>query len=114
MKDDIKEEQEEIIASYENRIDKYNKQIDDLTLKLNQQTEELNLLQQKVDDTNKTNNRFSDNKNIDLNKLKLPELKDLARRKGLSIPSKAQKDDIVRLLQNIETSTNDMFSQSNS
>ena len=114
MKDDIKEEQEDIIASYENRINKYNKQIDDLTLKLNQQTEELNLLQQKVGDPNKTDNRFSDNKNIDLNKFKLPELKDLARRKGLSIPSKAKKDDIVRLLQNIETSTNDMFSQSNS
>lgn len=114
MKDDIKEEQEEIIASYENRIDKYNKQIDDLTMKLNQQTEELYLLQQKVGDPNKTDNRFSDNKNINLNKLKLPELKDLARRKGLNIPSKAKKDDIVRLLQNIETSTNDMFSQSNS
>ena len=114
MKEDIREEQEEIISTYENRINKYNEQIDCLTKKLNQQTEELNLLRQKVGNPNKTDNRLSDSKNVDLNKLKLPELKDLARRKGLSIPSKAKKDDIIRLLQNIETSTNDMFSQSNS
>ena len=114
MKEDVREDQEEIISTYENRINKYIEQIDGLTKKLNQQAEELNLLQQKVGNPNKTDNRLSDNKNIDLNKLKLPELKDLARRKGLSIPSKAKKNDIVRLLQNIETTTDDMFSQSNS
>ena len=114
MKEDIKEEQEEIISTYENRINKYNEQIDGLTKKLNQKTEELNSLQQKAGNPNKTDNRLLDNKNVDLNKLKLPDLKDLARRKGLSIPSKAKKDDLIRLLQNMETSTNDFFSPSNS
>lgn len=113
MKEDIREEQEEIISTYENRINKYNEQIDGLTKKLNQQTEELNLSQQIVGNPNKTDNRLSDNKDVDLNKLKLSDLKDLARRKGLSIPSKAKKDDIIKLLQK-ETYTNDMFSQSNS
>ena len=113
MKEDVGEEKEEIIVSYENRIDKYEKQIDDLTKKLNKQTEELNLLRQKTANLNKTNNSSSDINDIDLNKLKLPDLKDLARRKGLSIPSKAKKDDIIKRLQNIETSTNDMFSQPN-
>lgn len=114
MKEDVREDQEEIISTYENKIKKYNEQIDGLTKKLNQQTEELNLLRQKDGNLNKTDNELSDNKNVDLNKLKLPELKDLARRKGLSIPSKSKKDDIIKLLQNIGNSTNDMFSQSNS
>lgn len=113
MQEDIKEEQEEIVTLYEKRIDEYNKRIVDLTKKLNQQNEALNLPQQKTAYTNNTDNQSLEKRCVDFSKLKLSDLREMARKNGISIPSKAKKDEIIKLLKTIEATPKDLFYQSN-
>lgn len=112
MKEDIREEQEEMISLYEGKLNQSNKQIDDLTKILNQKTEELEKLQKQLVNPHKVEyNKSSDKNSVNLEKLKLPELKNLAKAKGIKIPQKVKKDELIKLLITSEFSSSDLFDQ---
>lgn len=114
IKEDIREEQEDIIALYEGKLNKSNKQIDDLTKILNQKNEELETLQLQLVNPHKADyNRPSDKNIVDLERLKVPELKNLAKAKGIIIPQKVKKDELIKLLITCESSSGDLFNQPN-
>ena len=109
MKEDIKNEQEELIALYEGKLNKSNKQIDDLTKMLNQKTEEFEKLQRQMVNPHKAdNNKLSNKNSMKLEKLKVPELKELAKAKGIIIPQKVKKDELIKLI-TCESSSGDLF-----
>lgn len=114
MKEDIREEQEEMIALYESKLNRSNKQIDDLTKMLNQKTEELEILQLQLANRHKAdNNKSSDKNSLNLEKLKVPELKNIAKSKGIIVPQKIKKDELIKLLITCESTSSDLFNQPN-
>lgn len=118
VKADIEEEKEEIIESYENKLKKCNMQIDDLTKIINKKEDELNRTKQQLAIKDVKSYDSNDNKSIDLEKtnlekLKVSELKDLAKKKGVKIRNGIKKDEIINLLLTDSLSKNDLFSVPN-
>ena len=106
VKADIEEEKEEIIESYENKLKKCNMQIDDLTRKINNKEDELNRTKQQLAIKDAKSYDSNDEKSFDLEKtnlekLKVSELKDMAKRKGVKIRNGIKKDEIIRELEKL-------------
>ncbi len=100
IKDDIEDEQKELISQYENKLNDCKKKIDDLMKQLEKKTEEnISLHHQLKNPTmNVLETSIKDNKKDHLRSLKVGELKELAKQKGLKIPNGAKKDEIIKLL----------------
>lgn len=111
IKEDIENDREELIASYESKLINNQKVIDDLTKMLNQKTEELKNSQQKWVNSDNTNVLF--NKDSDFRKFKVSELKDIAKSKGIKIPRNPKKEEIIELLIKHESSSGLLFNYPN-
>lgn len=100
IKDEIEDEQKELISQYENKQNDYKKKIDDLKKLLEQKTEENISLQHQLKNPTLSvvDTSIKDNKKDNLKSLKVCELKELAKQKGLKVPNGSKKDDIIKLL----------------
>ena len=89
-----------MISQYENKLNECKKKINDLTKQLKQKTEEnISLLHQLENPTmSVVETSIKDNKKDNLRSLKVGELKELAKQKGLKVPNGAKKEDIIMLL----------------
>ena len=110
IKEDMEDEKNEIISQYENKLNECKKNIDDLAKQLEQKTEEnISLqLQLKKSAMIVVDNSTKDNKEVNFRSLKVGELKELAKQKGLKVPNGAKKDDIIKLLTNQLSTTFDI------
>ena len=102
IKDDMEDETNEIISKYENKLNAYEKKIDELEKQLEQKTEENISLQHQLKKSSMSivDNSAKDDKKENLRSLKVGELKELAKQKGIKVPNGAKKDDIVKLITN--------------
>lgn len=100
IKDEIEDEQKELVSQYENKQNDYKKNIDDLKKQLEQKTEENISLQHQLKNSTMSvvETSIKDNKKDNLRSLKVCELKELAKQKGLKVPNGSKKDDIIKLL----------------
>lgn len=110
IKEDMEDEKNEIISQYENKLNECKKKIDDLTKQLEQKTEEnISLqLQLKHSSMSVVDNSAKDDKKEKLRGLTVDKLKELAKQKGLKVPNRAKKDDIIKLLTNQQSATFDI------
>ena len=110
IKDDIEDEQKELISQYENKLNECKKKIVDLTKQLKQKTEENITLQHQLKNPpmSVVETSIKDNKKDYLRSLKVCELKELARQKGIKVPNGAKKDDIINLLTCQQSTTFDI------
>ncbi len=110
IKDDMEDEKNEIISQYEIKLNECKKKIDDLAKQLEQKIEENISLQHQLKKSamSVVENSFKNNKTENLKSLKVGELKELAKQKGIKVPNGAKKDDIIRLLTNQLSTTFDI------
>lgn len=110
IKDDIEDEQKELISQYENKLNECKKKIDDLTKQLKQKTEENISLQHQLRDPaiSVVENSKKDIKKENLRSLKVDELRELAKQRGLKVPSKPKKEELIKLLTNQQVMTFDI------
>ncbi len=93
-------------------------QIDDMKIIINKKEEELNRIKQQLAIKEVKSYDSNDEKSFDLEKtnllkLKVSELKDLAKRKGVIIRNGIKKDEIIKLLLTDSLSKSDLFSAPN-
>ena len=112
IKDDIEDEQNELISQYEKKLNECKKKIDDLTKQLKQKTEENISLQHQLRDSaiSVVENPKKDIKKENLRSLKVDELRELAKQRGLKVPSKPKpkKEKLIKLLTNQQATTFDI------
>jgi hypothetical protein len=110
IKDDIEDEQNELISQYENKLNECKKKIDDLTKQLKQKTEENISQQHQLRDSaiSVVENPKKDIKKENLRSLKVDELRELAKQRGLKVPSKTKKEELIKLLTNQQATTFDI------
>lgn len=112
IKDDIEDEQNELISQYEKKLNECKKKIDDLTKQLKQKTEENISLQHQLRDSaiSVVENPKKDIKKENLRSLKVDELRELAKQRGLKVPSKPKpkKEELIKLLTNQQATTFDI------
>ena len=110
MKNDIEDEQKELVSQYENKLNEYKKKIDELTKQLEQKTEENISLQHqlKKSSMNVVDNSDKDYKKENLKSLTVGKLKELAKQKGLNVPNKPKKEDLIKLLTSQQSTTFDI------
>ena len=86
------------------------KKIDDLTKQLKQKTEENISLQHQLRDPaiSVVENSKKDIKKENLRSLKVDELRELAKQRGLKVPSKPKKEELIKLLTNQQVMTFDI------
>ena len=110
IKEDIEDEKNEIISQYENKLNECKKKIDDLTKQLEKKTEEnISLqLQLKHSSMSVVDNSAKDDKKENLRSLKVDELRELAKQRGLKVPSKTKKEELIKLLTNQQATTFDI------
>ena len=110
IKDDIEDEQKELISQYENKLNECKKKIDDLTKQLKQKTEENISLQHQLKNPTKSvvETSIKDNKKENLRSLKVDELRELAKQRGLKVPSKPKKEELIQLFTNQQATTFDI------
>lgn len=110
IKDDMEDEKNEIISQYEIKLNECKKKMDDLAKQLEQKIEENISLQHQLKKSamSVVENSFKNNKTENLKRLKVGELKELAKQKGIKVPNGAKKDDIIRLLTNQLSTTFDI------
>lgn len=113
METDLDDELMDIKSDYEERLKEKNKQIADLTYKLDEMIKGLAV------PNNKQGGNVPDKVaplimkgGTDLNKLKVPELRELAKSRGINVPSKAKKSEILKLLSAQRIASSDMFTPS--
>ena len=106
----MEDEKNEIISQYEIKLNECKKKIDDLAKQLEQKIEENISLQHQLKKSamSVVENSFKNNKTENLKSLKVGELKELAKQKGIKVPNGAKKDDIIRLLTNQLSTTFDI------
>ena len=81
-------------------------------MSIEQKTEEIKLLQNQRNasiDIAETSTLNKNEKN--LKNLKVSDLKDLAKQRGLKVPNGAKKDDIIKLLNNQQPTTSGILFQ---
>lgn len=110
MKNDIEDEQKELVSQYENKLNEYKKKIDDLTKQLEQKTEENISLQHQLKKSSMSvvDNSDKDYKKENLKSLTVGKLKELAKQKGLNVPNKPKKEDLIKLLTSQQSTTFDI------
>ena len=112
IKDDIEDEQNELTSQYEKKLNECKKKIDDLTKQLKQKTEENISLQHQLRDSaiSVVENPKKDIKKENLRSLKVDELRELAKQRGLKVPSKPKpkKEKLIKLLTNQQATTFDI------
>lgn len=110
IKDDIEDEQNELISQYENKLNECKKKIDDLTKQLKQKTEKNISQQHQLRDPaiSVVENPKKDIKKENLRSLKVDELRELAKQRGLKVPSKTKKEELIKLLTNQQATTFDI------
>ena len=110
IKDDMEDETNEIISKYENKLNAYEKKIDELEKQLEQKTEENISLQHQLKKSSMSivDNSAKDYKKENLRSLTVGKLKELAKKRGLNVPNKPKKEDIIKLLTNQQSTTYDI------
>ena len=129
---DIGDEQIEIISNLQDELNENRKQALYLKEMLTQKTKENEELKMRLNSvgnhtiinygveerrpqTIASEPQMEYNSGIDNDDLKLKkreELLEIAKKQGIKIPSKAKKDDLIKLILNFKTKDNDLFSQS--
>lgn len=112
MKEDLEDERKEIVTMYEEKLSKSEKLVNDLTRQIEKKNKEIEMLQLQVKPPviPVPKPSLQNTKTGNLKDMKVSELKELAKQRGISIPKTAKKGDIVKLLAFHETASNDMFS----
>ena len=110
IKDDMEDETNEIISKYEYKLNAYEKKIDELEKQLEQKTEENISLQHQLKKSSMSivDNSAKDYKKENLRSLTVGKLKELAKKRGLNVPNKPKKEDIIKLLTNQQSTTYDI------